>query len=159
MRNYPNGTLYDIAEYLNTNPKEFAKYTSIDLSYPVRFFYKYIGIVGKENKYNYKGKIIVLVNEFSKSQSEWTAMGLQTADNCIIIGSQTAGTDGNNNLVDFIKDYPAPFTGVGVYYPDGRETQRIGIIPDIEVKPTIKGIQKGKDEVLQRAIEFIKKGK
>ena len=39
------------------------------------------------------------------------------------------------------------------------ETQRIGIIPDIEAKPTIKGIQEGRDEVLERAILFIENGK
>ena len=48
-------------------------------------------------------------------------------------------------------------TGMGVYYPDGRETQRIGMIPDFEVKPTIAGIKAGKDEVLQKAIELINK--
>lgn len=39
------------------------------------------------------------------------------------------------------------------------ETQRIGIIPDIEIKTTIKGIQEGKDEVLDRALLFIETGK
>jgi len=48
-------------------------------------------------------------------------------------------------------------SGIGVYYPDGRETQRIGIVPDIELKPTIEGIKKGQDEVLQKAIEIINK--
>jgi hypothetical protein len=37
--------------------------------------------------------------------------------------------------------------------------QRIGIKPDISVYPTVKGIQAGKDEVLERAIEFLKTGK
>ena len=46
-------------------------------------------------------------------------------------------------------------TGLGVYYPDGRQTQRIGIVPDIEVKPTIAGIRQKKDELLERAIEVI----
>jgi C-terminal processing protease CtpA/Prc len=46
-------------------------------------------------------------------------------------------------------------TGIGVYYPDGTETQRIGIIPDIKVKPTIEGIRAGKDEVLEKAMEVI----
>jgi hypothetical protein len=32
-------------------------------------------------------------------------------------------------------------------------------VPDIEVKPTILGIQQGKDEVLERALQFIKTGK
>lgn len=42
-----------------------------------------------------------------------------------------------------------------VYYPDGRETQRIGIVPDIEVKRTIKGVIEGRDELLEKAIEII----
>jgi C-terminal processing protease CtpA/Prc len=46
-------------------------------------------------------------------------------------------------------------TGIGVYYPDGRETQRIGIVPDIEIKPTIEGLKLKRDEVLEKAIEVI----
>jgi C-terminal processing protease CtpA/Prc len=49
-------------------------------------------------------------------------------------------------------------SSVGIYYPDGRETQRIGIVPDIEVKPTIQGIRVGRDELLEKAIEIIKNG-
>ena len=46
-------------------------------------------------------------------------------------------------------------SGIGVYYPDGTKTQRVGIVPDIEVKPTISGIRNGKDELLEKAIELI----
>jgi C-terminal processing protease CtpA/Prc len=44
-----------------------------------------------------------------------------------------------------------------VFYPDKRPTQRIGIIPDIEVKPTIAGIREGRDEVLEEALRQIQK--
>ena len=86
-------------------------------------------------------------------------MCFQTAPNTTIIGSQTAGADGNNSDFEYIKGFDTHFTGIGVYYPDRRETQRIGIVPDIEVKPTIKGIQEGRDEVLDRALKFIETGK
>ena len=46
-------------------------------------------------------------------------------------------------------------TGIGIYYPDGRETQRVGIVVDREVKPTIKGVIEGRDELLEKAIEII----
>jgi C-terminal processing protease CtpA/Prc len=46
-------------------------------------------------------------------------------------------------------------SGIGIYYPDGRETQRIGIVPDVEVKPTIDGIKNNKDEVLEKATKWI----
>jgi C-terminal processing protease CtpA/Prc len=159
MRNYPNGTYEEISNFLNVKEKEFAIYTKPDVSYPGRFKWSKPQPCGYENKNNYKGKVVVLLNEESLSQAEWTAMCFQTAGNTTIIGSQTAGADGNVSDFDLIKAFFTRFSGIGVYYPDKRETQRIGIVPDIEVKPTILGIQQGKDEVLDRAIEFIEIGK
>jgi len=46
-------------------------------------------------------------------------------------------------------------SGIGVFYPDNRPTQRVGIIPDIEVKPTIEGIRAGRDELVEEAIRQI----
>ncbi|WP_291141632.1 S41 family peptidase [Flavobacterium sp. UBA7680] len=159
-RNYPKGANFEISKFLNSSPKPFAKYTIPDLSYPGKFYWmKELDICGTENKNNYKGKVIILVDENSLSQSEWATMCFQTADDAKVIGSQTAGADGNTSHIDFIKDYDAPFSGIGVYYPDGKETQRIGIVPDIVVKRTVLGIQQGKDEVLDRAILYIKDNK
>lgn len=158
MRNYPQGTYNDIANFLNAHEEKFAIYTHPDFSYPGKFKWTEGSMCGSENKDNYKGKVIVLLNEKSLSQAEWTAMCFQTAGNTTIIGSQTAGADGNVTELDFAS-FHTRYTGIGVYYPDGRETQRIGIVPDIEVKPTIKGIQEGKDEVLDRALLFVETGK
>lgn len=46
-------------------------------------------------------------------------------------------------------------SGVGVFYPDEGPTQRVGIIPDIEARPTIRGIRSGRDEVLEVALRHI----
>ena len=160
IRNYPQGTNYAIAEYLNPKPKEFVKIIDPDLSFPGRYIWrKGIETCGKINPEYYKGKVILLVNEKSISHSEYTAMTLQVAPNATIIGSQTAGADGANVRFEIIKGLPTSFTCYGVFYPNKKETQRIGIVPDIEVKQTIKGIQEGKDEVLERALQFISKGK
>lgn len=158
MRNYPNQTWKEISNFLNPQEKTFCVYTMPYLNYPGRYVWTEGRKCGYENKDNYKGKVIVLLNEDSISQSEWTAMCFQTAGNTTIIGSQTAGADGNVFELDF-KGFHTRYSGIGVYYPDRRETQRIGIVPDIEVKQTIKGIQKGKDEVLERALLFIETGK
>ncbi|WP_374174637.1 S41 family peptidase [Flavobacterium tructae] len=158
MRNYPNDTWKEISDFLNPQEKAFCMYTMPYPNYPGRYAWTEEKKCGYENKDNYKGKVIVLLNEESLSQAEWTAMSFQTAGNTTIIGSQTAGADGNAMDLDF-KGFHTRYTGIGVYYPDRRETQRIGIVPDIEVKPTIKGIQQGKDEVLDRALLFVKTGK
>jgi len=47
--------------------------------------------------------------------------------------------------------------GIGVFHPDRKPTQRIGIVPDLEVKPTIAGIREGRDELLEAAIRLIEK--
>ena len=47
------------------------------------------------------------------------------------------------------------FSGQGVWHADGRQLQRLGLQPDIEVRPTLAGIRAEKDEVLDRAIEYL----
>ena len=102
---------------------------------------------------------MILVNETSQSQAEYTAMALRTAPGAVVMGSQTAGADGNISYVPFPGGFSSPFSGIGIFYPNGKETQGIGIVPDIEVKPTQQGLRSGKDEVLERAIRFITEGK
>lgn len=155
VRNYPHGTMYSIANFLNKEKKPFAKFTNPDISYPGTYYYIKPYYCGKKNKTPYAGKVILLFNETTQSHAEFTLMALQTAPNVIGIGSQTAGADGNVSLITFPGNYKTYMTGIGVYYPDGKETQRIGIVPDIEVKPTIEGIRSNKDEVLEKAIEII----
>ena len=49
-------------------------------------------------------------------------------------------------------------SGLGVFYPDHRPTQRVGIVPDVVVRPTIEGIAAGRDEVLEAAVGVIGAG-
>ena len=46
-------------------------------------------------------------------------------------------------------------SGIGVFYPDKTPTQGIGIVPNVEVRPTIAGVQAGRDEVLEEALRQI----
>ena len=84
-------------------------------------------------------------------------MAFRCGPNVKIIGSNSVGADGNVSNIILSSDIKTYISGVGIYYPDGRETQRIGIIPDIEVKPTIEGIRNGRDELKEKAIELINK--
>ena len=104
---------------------------------------------------SYKGKLVVLINEVSQSQAEYTAMAFRAGDNTTIVGSTTAGADGNVSLIHLPGGLRTMISGIGVYYPDGTETQRIGIVPDVVVTPTIEGVKKGEDELLMKAVEII----
>ena len=50
-------------------------------------------------------------------------------------------------------------SGICVYYPDGKQTQRIGIVHDIKVEPTINGVKQGKDEVLKKQLKLLTNSK
>ncbi|HZH70730.1 MAG TPA: S41 family peptidase, partial [Flavobacteriaceae bacterium] len=108
-----------------------------------------------DNPDYYRGKVVILVNETTQSSAEFHTMALQVAPKAKVFGSQTAGADGNVSEIYLPGNIRTMISGIGVYYPDGTETQRIGIIPDVEVKPTIEGIRAGKDEVLEAALNYL----
>lgn len=83
-------------------------------------------------------------------------MALRTAPDVTIVGSPTAGADGNVSLITLPGGVRTYFSGLGVYYPDRSPTQRIGIVPDIVSMPTIAGIQNGVDEVLEEALALLR---
>ncbi|HYD84683.1 MAG TPA: S41 family peptidase, partial [Opitutus sp.] len=102
----------------------------------------------------YTGKIVVLVDEVTQSQAEYTAMALRAAG-ALIVGSTTAGADGNVSNIPLPGGLRTMISGIGVFYPDKRPTQRIGIVPDIEVTPTPAGIRAGRDEILEAALRQV----
>ena len=156
LRNYPKGTFMVLPTYLFSEPRSFAKLIAPDPDYPGKFYWKKEFPKGSKNNDAYNGKLIVLVNEQTQSQAEWTAMVIQSVPGTVTIGSQTAGADGDVSTLEFPNGSKIYMTGLGVFYPDGTETQRKGIKIDIEIKPTILGIQQGKDEVLEKALEIAK---
>lgn len=155
IRNYPSAfTPFALGSYFMTDSTAFVKFTNGNVDNPGEFTFTDNLEIPSEAK-TYKGKLVVLVNENSQSQAEYTAMAFRAVKNSTIVGSTTAGADGNVSTIVLPGGLRTMISGIGVYYPDGAETQRVGIIPDIVVKPTIEGIKKGKDEVLEKAIEII----
>ncbi len=156
LRTYPSDFIvFSLGEFLLPGPTDFVKFTGGSLANPGLFNYTEPLKVGKENSSAYKGKVVILINELTQSQAEYTTMALRTAPGAVVIGSTTAGADGNVSQFSLPGGISTMISGIGIYYPDGRETQRIGIVPDIVMTPTIKGIKEGKDELLDKALEII----
>lgn len=156
LRNYPDFIYNLVARQINSKRSDFVLSYSPNIDYPGKFTYKKPLETGTKNKGNYKGKVIILVNGETISRSEFTVMALQTADNVVTIGSQTAGADGDVAYFEFIGSYPTSISGNGILYPDETETQRKGVKIDIEVYPTIEALRQGRDEILEKAIEIAK---
>ena len=156
MRCYPSDFLvFSLGKHLLPYETEFVKFTAGMTEKPGAFMMGQTVKNGESNPDYYQGKVVIIINEETQSQAEYTTMALRNAPKCTVIGSTTAGADGNVSRIILPGGIRTMISGLGVYYPDGRETQRIGIIPDIELKPTIHGVQKGKDELLDKALEIM----
>ncbi len=153
LRAYPELKYKMFTRYFNTDNRIFAKKYSPEISYPGKFMFD-DDIKTNSSTKAFKGKFILLVNEDSLSLSEFTAMAFQTADNVITIGNQTAGADGRNIIIEYLGGYKTAFSGYGIMYPDGTESQRKGVRIDVEIKPTINGLRQGRDEILDKAIKI-----
>jgi C-terminal processing protease CtpA/Prc len=156
LRCYPSEFIvFSLSEYFMPDPRSFVTFTNGNIKSPGLFTFGKEIKVGKQNTEYYKGKIVIIINETTQSQAEYTAMAFRVAPKATVIGSTTAGADGNVSFFSLPGGIRTGISGIGVYYPDGRETQRVGIIPDLEIKPTIKGILENRDELLEKAIQII----
>ena len=159
QRNYPSAFVMTyLPGFLLSQPVTFAKITERDPTCPGRFLWQAPDTIKPQSPTPYTGRVVVLVNEKSRSAAEYTAMGLQATPHCTLLGSQTAGADGNTTPITLPGGLKTLMTGIGIYYPNGRETQRVGLAIDVPVRPTVAGLRAGRDELLDRAIELITTG-
>lgn len=161
-----NGIVIDAREYPRTfvvktlggwfvsERTPIAKFTAFNINNPGEITNLAIDYI-EPQEHNYSNPVVVLVNENSLSQPEYTAQAFRAANNVTIMGRPTDGSDGNVTRIILPGKIYTRFSGMGVFYPDGKPTQRIGIIPDIRIDRTIEGIKAGKDEVLDAAIKFL----
>lgn len=91
------------------------------------------------------------------SVGEFLTMVYQNADKAKTLGSTTTGADGNVTYLTLPGGIYTQFTGLGAYYPNGAETQRVGIKLDLPIKPTIQGYRNHVDEQLNKAVEYLEK--
>jgi C-terminal processing protease CtpA/Prc len=147
--------VFALGTRLVERPTEFARFTAGDLANPGAFHWGAQPTSLSPAAPRYTAKIVILVDESSLSQAEYTAMAFRSAPNAIVVGSTTAGADGNVSPIPLPGGLRSMISGIGVFYPDKRPTQRVGIVPDIEARPTIAGIRSGRDEVLEAALRHI----
>ncbi|PKP01749.1 MAG: peptidase S41 [Bacteroidetes bacterium HGW-Bacteroidetes-6] len=155
IRCYPSDFLvFTLSQYFHVKKTAIAKFSRTNLQNPGLFeFTDNVVVPGMKTAYN--GKLVILVNETTQSSAEYHAMSFRSASTATVVGSTTAGADGNVSQIILPGDIRTWFSGIGVYYPDGTETQRVGIVPDVFVTPTLQGYRDGRDEVLEKAVQII----
>ena len=168
VRGYPQGTAWQIAPRLTEKDEVVAAMfkrrdpRSPDLPngelFSSQTFTEFFQRMPRAEKWRYHGRTVMLIDERTISQAEHTGLFFEAANGTKFIGSPTQGANGDVTNFSLPGGISVRFSGQGVWHADGRQLQRVGLQPTVEVRPTLAGIRAGKDEVLDRAIEYLQHG-
>src|SRR5258705_5722831 len=146
--------VFELGQHLVSDSTAFVMFTDGDTRNPGAFAWDQTVSLIPE-KPHFEGKVAILVDEVTQSSAEYTTMALRSRPGTIVVGSKTAGADGNVSTIPLPGGLRTMISGIGVFYPDHRPTQRGGIVADVVALPTIAGIRAGRDEVLETAIQRV----
>jgi C-terminal processing protease CtpA/Prc len=159
FRGYPDsGALWFIYTHLLEYKVKTAKVTYLQSEYgtPLRKLFDIQQPSGYKGE-KYKNPIVVLVNSGAQSAAEHNCLTLENLSSINFVGNPTSGANGVVSHMILPGNITVQFTGMGIEHADGRQLQRRGIQPNVLVYPTIQGIREGKDEILMKGIEVLKK--
>lgn len=157
VRQYPANSWFCLPPYFFEEPEVGLITATISEAVPGTFLKEPVYNFNRKPRstYSYDKEVVVLIDEHSQSASEYTAMLLRNGEKVTLMGENTIGSNGFCLLLPIPGGNMVLYTAQGIYTPDGGQTQRIGVSPDIEVKKTIEGIKEGRDEVKEAAVAYI----
>lgn len=162
MRGYPQGTAWAIAPRINTRHATHGAMFHRRQVDPTTFqngTFEFLQPLPTTTDWIYPGKTVMLVDDRTQSQAEHTGLFFEAASGTRFIGTPSAGANGDVTTMVLPGGVTWMFTGHDVRHIDGRQLQRVGLQPDIVVAPTLAGIRAGKDEVLDRAVAYLRTGR
>lgn len=113
-------------------------------------------VIAADTARRYRGRVVVLIDERTEGAMEQFVMALESAANATLVGSSTAGAIGKTGAVHVPGVLTLTFSESEVRRPDGGQVQRVGIVPQVESQPTVRGIRAGTDEPLERAQQWLR---
>lgn len=108
-----------------------------------------------DNKIIYTRPIVLLADESTFSCAEDFCVDFITLNRGKIVGSKTAGSSGNPLMFKLPGEGVAMICTKQDFSPDGSQYVGFGIIPDIEIIPSIQDMIQNNDPVLEVALKEI----
>lgn len=107
---------------------------------------------------NIAAPVVFLTSAEAISYAESMMSYVEAHDLGTIVGTTTAGANGDIVRFDTLAGFYIIYSGMRVTRHDGSDFHRTGVAPDIEVRPTIAGLAAGQDEVLERGLTEVRSG-
>ena len=99
--------------------------------------------------------LVVLINGGTASSAEIVAGALQDNQRAQLIGERSYGKGSVQLVYDLSDGSSVHVTAARWFTPNGRQLDQNGLLPDIESIPTAEGRELGRDEQLERAVNFL----
>ena len=158
FRGYPRGTQY-LFQHMTDQHMQSQKWQVPQQVHPDRIDMQEIETMGRwempPRKPRFKGKMVFITNASAISYAESCMAIVANYKLGEIIGSPTAGANGNINPFNLPGGYRISWTGMRVMNHDDSQHHVRGVQPTLPMKPTLAGIRAGKDELLDKAIQLI----
>jgi C-terminal processing protease CtpA/Prc len=103
----------------------------------------------------YKGKTVMLVDERTEAEAEKAALLFEAANRTVVIGSPSAGSNGDPSNFILPGGITVWFSGHDIRHANTGQLQRLGLQPEVLVKPSVQGIRQGHDEILEKALAYL----
>lgn len=100
-------------------------------------------------------KVVFLIDGSAISYAESYMGFIKAYKLATIVGQPTAGANGNVNRSRLPGGITITWTGMRVLKHNGDQHHAVGVQPDVFVTKTVKGVQEGRDEFLEKALEII----
>jgi len=158
LRGYPNNN-HTVIGYMIDYPVQSAKWLKPEIIYPDHENIAGYDTTGRWRieplKPRIQGKIVFITDENAISYAESFMGIIEHYKLAEIIGSTTAGANGNVNSVTTLGGFKIQWTGMKVLKHNDSQHHLVGIKPTFPMEPTLQGIREGRDELLEKAIEII----
>lgn len=158
MRGYPRGTQY-LFQHMTDDHMVSAKWLVSEQVRPDRVDMANFGSRQRwqmpPRKPRFKGKFVFITDASAISYAESCMAIVAHYELAEIIGTPTAGANGNVNPFELPGGYRVIYTGMRVINHDDSQHHVVGVKPTISLEPTIEGIRQGKDELLEHAIKLV----
>lgn len=103
------------------------------------------------------GKVVFLTDGRAISYAESVMGYVSDRKLGTVVGSTTAGTNGNVATSTVPGGFAVTFTGMRVTRHDGQTPfHLVGVAPDVAAAATVAGLRAGRDEVLERALAVVR---
>jgi hypothetical protein len=155
MRGYPRSSgVFDLLPRLTLQQVHTDVFLWPIRSGPSERFVRYEDVTGDIDPIapHINAPIAVLIDGRAISAAETFLGVIEEYHLGALVGSATAGTNGNNLSFVVPGGITIGMTGLLVTNHDGSPHHGVGVVPTIPVERTIEGVRNGEDEVLEAAI-------